>query len=869
MARRNDRQAVHRRQLELVELITARTNATPLSAVARMLAACSRLAPFSLEIVGTPSRRSFLLRGSGATVRHLEQQIGAAYPQAELRPLDTPASPGLDPATLAADEQVAACALVLRAPPHLPLRTFRDSELAAERTPQADPMLAILGALAALPEGWRALSQLVLHPAPSNWDVPYRRLALELPLQQERTAGTVGGPSGGSVAGMGALVLLLVAAPTALQWYATQDWLHLGLLIGGFGGALPAALAAKARLGPRPPHDPALVREKLAHGAYLAQIRLAVFAPASAAGDELLARLERLVAAYSQFDLPTGNGLEERALRLRDGDLTTLAPLPVRRSGLLGGLPGAAASGLLNVQELAGLWHLPQAQADVPFLERTTARRWTPLPASVASGCRIGSAERPGGSIPVALPEELLHRHLLLIAKTRRGKSSLLLRLAQHLMAETGDGAPPALVLVDPHRDLALAALGLVPPHRHDDVVYLDVAEEDFPFGLNLLDTGLGWTADRAVANALMVFRRQWDQFWGPRMEDVFRMTLHTLYAANERRCAADPAARAAQYTILEIPALLADLAFRKVVLQEAGDASIAEWWHVYFEGSLDRRLRMDAQNPVLTKINRLAASRSSRALLGQPCSSITPAEWVRDGRLVIVHTAQGMVGEDTAALIGGTLLNLVRLEVQAQASLPPARRRRVCLIVDEFHTMPGADYEAFLGELAKFQSSLILATQALARQEVLDRAHERALRSTLFSNLDGLFAFHCSAEDARYLEPELGGELEVADLVSLGDYQCYARLWAGGERLPVFSVRLDPPPVGDPDLAARLAVASARRHGRPRQAIEAARAAVLERIEESQRRAVVQAARTRAQLREDPPRRSRDQGPDDSEEAL
>ncbi|RPI26797.1 MAG: glycine--tRNA ligase subunit beta, partial [Chloroflexota bacterium] len=66
-------------------------------------------------------------------------------------------------------------------------------------------------------------------------------------------------------------------------------------------------------------------------------------------------------------------------------------------------------------------------------------------------------------TVPVCLPHELLRRHLLLVAKTRRGKSSLLLTLARYLMAAAGpQGHYPALVLVDPHRDLARAALGLV-----------------------------------------------------------------------------------------------------------------------------------------------------------------------------------------------------------------------------------------------------------------------------------------------------------------------------------------------------------------------------------------------------------------------
>src|SRR5205085_4401617 len=125
--------------------------------------------------------------------------------------------------------------------------------------------------------------------------------------------------------------------------------------------------------------------------------------------------------------------------------------------------------------------------------------------------------------------------------------------------------APPrAVLLVDPHRDLAEASLGLVPQSRHATTVFLDVADRARPFGLNLLDTGLGWDRDRAVANALAVFQREWgDRYWGPRMEDAFRFALLSLLDANVALCQADPVGgRAAQYTILEVPAMLSDAGF-------------------------------------------------------------------------------------------------------------------------------------------------------------------------------------------------------------------------------------------------------------------------------------------------------------------
>src|SRR5262249_16381608 len=148
-------------------------------------------------------------------------------------------------------------------------------------------------------------------------------------------------------------------------------------------------------------------------------------------------------------------------------DLRMLAPL--------------ATPSLLNVQELAGLWHLVQATDDVPFVERTRARRRLPLPDTVAqdafsASCRIAVSAHQGHAVVVHLPTALLNRHLLAVAKTRRGKSSLLLRLAQHLMTtgtkRAGSNSARGLILVDPHRDLASAALGLVPKHREADLVY-------------------------------------------------------------------------------------------------------------------------------------------------------------------------------------------------------------------------------------------------------------------------------------------------------------------------------------------------------------------------------------------------------------
>jgi hypothetical protein len=784
----------------------------------------------ALEIAAEGDRRRFLVRcRSQPEQRRVAALIGAAYPQAALRSLgqDSP----LDPLVLAANERCVCCTLRLRRPEYLPLRTFQDRDLDADAGPaQTDPVLGILMGLGDLPGASRAVAQLVvLAPAPLHWARAYQRLALEQTIQGE------GATSSGSVLGslllvalMGALLLVSVVSSA----WVRQDWGTLAMLTTGSILAVLVVTLVGRWLRRDQLCDPRLVQEKLSRDACLVELRLAIVAPLQADGDTVRAHLRRLAAAYQALGLASGNGLVPASPL--DGGLERL-----RRLEPLHGWRKRAV--LLNVRELACLWHLPQAADDVALVERTTARRRLPLPSTVgggqgSEGCRVGVAVHQLREVSVCLSTALLRRHLLAVAKTRRGKSTLLLRLAAFLMGADGRGPAEGqcLVLVDPHRDLATAALGLVPADREAEVVYLDLSERRRPFGLNLLDVGLGWDRDQAVGNSLRVFRREFDGFWGPRMEDAFRFALMALFEANASLCREDRACgRDWQHTVLEVPALLQLRGFRRRVLKRAADRTIVDWFDTYFE-ALDPRLRLEVINPVLTKVHRYLGSTVARRIVGQPRSTLDFREFVAQGRLVLVNLSAFDVGEDTAALVGGTLLNLAARAISAQVVLPPAERRAVTLCVDEFHTIPGADYEQVFGELAKYGANMILATQTLARMDRLTAADRgRDLRSVVFANLDGLFAFQTSAEDARYLAGELGGGLDEQDVLELGHYHCYARLtdMRTGERLPAFSVLLDPPPVGDARRAEWLARVSAERYGRDAADVDFALEAAAERI--------------------------------------
>ena len=277
----------------------------------------------------------------------------------------------------------------------------------------------------------------------------------------------------------------------------------------------------------------------------------------------------------------------------------------------------------------------------------------------------------------------------------------------------------------------------LVPPERYSDVVYLDIANRKRPFGVNLLDVGLGWDRDQAVGNALRVFKREFDAFWGPRMEDAFRFALMALFEANEALCRIDPiGGRSSQHTVLEVPDLLGIPRFRSSVLKRTADPAIRHWFTSYFD-PLELRHRQEIINPVQTKVHKYAGSKVARSIVGQPRSTIDFRTLISQNKIVLINLHAFDVIEDIAALVGGTLLNLAARAVSSQSTLPPEQRRRVTMAVDEFHTIPGADYEQVFGELSKYGANMILATQTLARLDRLtegDRTPRSACRGVFQS---------------------------------------------------------------------------------------------------------------------------------------
>jgi len=290
----------------------------------------------------------------------------------------------------------------------------------------------------------------------------------------------------------------------------------------------------------------------------------------------------------------------------------------------------------------------------------------------------------------------------------------------------------------------------------------------------------------------------------------VLEYALKTLTDVNEWLIQSDPyQGPDRQYTLLDVVPLLRLPSFRHSVMEQVRDGLLLDWWQHYYE-PMDAHQQREITSSVITKLSKFASSRVARRILGQPRSTLDLREVIRQGQLLLVSTASGVIGADLSELIGIVLLGLFQAALAEQAAVPFEQRRRYLVLIDEFQVYRDANYQGMLAELRKYGGSFALATQSLAYLDRLDRT----LRATVLANIDHLFAFHMAGEDARLLH-ELDGIAED-DITNLDDFQCYVKLSRRGHRLPVFSLNLDAPPPPDEDVAQFVRLRSRERDAHP-----------------------------------------------------
>lgn len=692
----------------------------------------------------------------------LENQLYAQYPECRLDAIE-PETGGPARIEWTADLTVARDLF--------PLKRYPQFEDALNRQ-TADPLTALLTAATPTPESdLESQVSLCLRPASdrkrSRAETLHRKLMTPFFRRHHRLA---------------ALYLDLSLSPHRIRRLA-------GALVGLLGRhdsreRLPAALPVSGtRLHDREERLQAAT-DKLGRHLFDVCIRISVLAPPERE-PEARAKIHEVAGCFGQFS-------QAHLASFRLGKVRRRGKLPRRFR---------CRPSLLSSEEIATLWHPPTATVQTPRLAAIESREFSPpaeLPPAGSEGtATIGVAVYRSRETLFGMKLDDRRRHLALLGKTGMGKSTLLERLASSdIVAGRG------VALIDPHGDLADHLLTTVPKRRTNDVLYFDAGDRAFPVAFNPLSAGRFEDRPLVASGVISAFRKLYPEFWGPRLEHIFRNVLLALLELPDS-------------SLLSAVRMLGDARFRTEVIARVRDPAVRAFWTQEF-AAMHPKFQTEAIAPIQNKVGQLVTSPILRCILGQPKSAIDLRKIMDSGQVLIVNLSKGRIGEDASNLLGSLLISTIQLAAMARADVPEASRRDFFCYVDEVQNFATESFATILSEARKYRLSMIVANQYLAQ---LDDSTLHAL----FGNLGTLIAFQAGVKDAEILAEQLGQELTTQDLLTLPRYHAYARLLIDGMPSRPFSLRTLPQEeTSDPERSAVIRRVSRHRYARPVNGVQA-----------------------------------------------
>src|SRR5438093_2072971 len=450
------------------------------------------------------------------------------------------------------------------------------------------------------------------------------------------------------------------------------------------------------------------------------------------------------------------------------------------------------ASGELGPRELAILFPL----ASLAAVAAATATQ------NAMSGERLLGLRMVGNTEQeVRLSLSASRHHLHVLGPTGTGKSTLLLNLvAQDIAAGRG------CAVLDPKGDLIRDLLERIPRSRLSDVMYIGPDERTRAVGINPLALGAGEDPYLAAENALSIFKRIYEENWGPRTDDILKACLLTLVAVPGT-------------TIAHIPALLTNTALRRRLTAHVEDAvGVGSFWR-WYEGLSEAR-RHEASAPLQNKLRDFLVRPRLRHLLCQQRSSVDLRTLINGGGILLADLGIGRWGESASALAGSFLVARLWHGALSRQSQREEERRDFLLYVDEFQSFLGigGPFADALAQARALRLSLTIANQHLGQLP-------REIHDAVSANARNRIVFRCPPSDAAAVSTELA-PLQVDALVALPTFQSAARLSLGTG----FTMRMLPalPRPRDAAEPRQVLAASAARFGRDVASIDREIRAVL-----------------------------------------
>lgn len=258
---------------------------------------------------------------------------------------------------------------------------------------------------------------------------------------------------------------------------------------------------------------------------------------------------------------------------------------------------------------------------------------------------------------------------------------------------------------------------------------------------------------------------------------------------------------------------MLTDEGFRRKITSQVKDrVALQPFWN-QFEVLSDLQRRQQIE-PVLNKLRQFLLRPGLRNILGQAQPKFDLSDLFTQRKIVLVPLNKGIVGGETARLIGSLIVGLTWTLALSRASIPPERRHIVSIYIDELQ-----DYLSLPTDLsdALAQARGLGVGMTLAHQYRDQLPLE--IRSGIDANARNKIVFGLNIKDAKDMAA-MAPELTAEDFMALPRYQVYTSFqhhgrnvgWVLGKTLPPTPALRDP---------VELRAQSMTRYGTPAEEVE------------------------------------------------
>lgn len=450
----------------------------------------------------------------------------------------------------------------------------------------------------------------------------------------------------------------------------------------------------------------------------------------------------------------------------------------------------------LSIKETACFLLLPAGEEELPgtpglhpkLLLPPKWYREPPMKAERTFAMTLGSdAKRLSIS-----PKDALE-HSILLGPTGSGKSTAMQSI---ILSDIKAGR--SVLVVDPKADLVTSILERIPEERKHDVVVIDPSDAS-PVGFNPL--ALPGDPTLITDSILAVFQELFSQNWGIRSADILSGALLTL-------CQIKGA------NLLWLPQMLIDENFRRELTAKVKDPiALQPFWN-HFEAMKDTERRTEIA-PVLNKLRQITYRPGLRNVLGQSEPKFSLADLFYKRKIVLVPLNRGLIGAESARLLGSLIVGLTWSLALSRANIAPEKRHMVSVFIDELQ-----DYLAlptsFSDALAQARGLGVAYTVAHQYRGQLPPD----IKAGIDANCRNKMAFGLNSDDAKDMAAQ-APELEAVDFMTLPRYEIYTSFQSGGKSTGWISGKTLPPP--EPiRMAAELKAESMKRYGAPAEQTEA-----------------------------------------------